>query len=268
MLDSAQQISSGETHRFADWSADGKILASSADGHVLTIVPGSSPAHLTLRQTPDSLPVACGDGRYLVYVSRTGTATDIWRVDAADGGNPFQITKTGTVQAGNSGVACAPDGKWVAFAGPNPNGGGGAAWRVSIDGGPLTKLIDNLDRPRVAISRDGKMIAVHLWGKTPNSPSVLAAVSANGGDPIFRFDAPAALFGPGWSPDSKALQYTLVREGVSNVWEQPLAGGPAKQLTHFKTDLILDFAWSLDGKRLALTRGNFNSNVVLISNFQ
>jgi eukaryotic-like serine/threonine-protein kinase len=267
-LDGAQQISSGETHTFADWTADGKLLISSADGHVLTMVPGNPPVHLTLRQTPVSLPVACGDGRYLIYASRTGTATDLWRVDAADGGNPLQITKTGTVQAVNSGTACSPDGKWVAFAGPNPDGGGGAAWRVPIDGGPLTKLIDNLDRPRVNISRDGKMVAVHLWGKTPNSPSTLAAVPADGGDPVFRFDAPAAMFGPGWSPDSKSLQYTLVREGVANLWEQPLAGGPAKQLTHFKTDLILDFAWSLDGKQLVLTRGNFNSNVVLISNFQ
>ncbi len=267
-LDNAQQISSGETHTFADWTADGKLLTSSADGRVLTTAPGGSPAHLTLRQTPASLPVACGDGHYLVYVSRTGTATDLWRVDAADGGNPLQITKTGTVDPVNSGVACSPDGKWVAFSGPNPGGGGGAAWRVPIDGGPLRKLIDNLDRPRVAISRDGKMIAVHLWGKTPNSPSVLAAAPAEGGDPLFRFDAPAALFGPGWSPDSKALQYSLVREGVANLWEQPLAGGPARQLTHFKTDLILDFAWSLDGKQLVLTRGNFNSNVVLISNFQ
>ena len=130
------------------------------------------------------------------------------------------------------------------------------------------KLIDNLDRPRVAISPDGKMIAVHLWGKTPSSPSVLAAVPAEGGEPLFRFDSPAALFGPSWAPDSKALQYAMVRDGVSNIWGQPLAGGPPTQLTHFKTDLILDFAWSLDGKQLALTRGNFNSNVVLISNFQ
>ena len=71
-----------------------------------------------------------------------------------------------------------------------------------------------------------------------------------------------------WSPDGKAFQYVLIREGVGNLWEQPLSGGPAKQLTHFKTDLIQDYAWSLDGKQLALSRGNFNSNVVLISNFQ
>jgi Tol biopolymer transport system component len=60
----------------------------------------------------------------------------------------------------------------------------------------------------------------------------------------------------------------LTRDGVSNLWEQPLTGGPTNQLTHFKNELILDFAWSFDGKQLAMARGNFNSNVVLISNFQ
>jgi hypothetical protein len=51
-----------------------------------------------------------------------------------------------------------------------------------------------------------------------------------------------------WSPDSKAFQYVLVREGVGNLWEQPLKGGPARQLTHFKASWIMDFAWSLDGQ--------------------
>jgi hypothetical protein len=96
----------------------------------------------------------------------------------------------------------------------------------------------------------------------------LAAVSAQGGDPVYRFDAPPGLFGLNWSPDSKSFNYALTRDGVSNLWEQPLSGGPARQLTHFKTDLIFDFAWSEDGKQLSLARGNRNSNVVLISNFQ
>jgi Tol biopolymer transport system component len=167
---------------------------------------------------------------------------------------------------GNSRISCSPDGKWVAFLAANP-AGGITAWRIPIDGGSATKLADNIDRSRVAISPDGKMVALHLWGKTPSSPSVLAAVPAAGGDPLYHFDAPPGLSGLAWSPDGKALEYALTREGVGNLWEQPLSGGPAKQLTHFKSDLILDFAWSLDGKQLVLARGNPNSNVVLISNF-
>jgi Tol biopolymer transport system component len=76
------------------------------------------------------------------------------------------------------------------------------------------------------------------------------------------------MFGLAWSPDGKSFQYVLTRGGVSNLWDQPLSGGPARQLTHFKAATILDFAWSHDGKQLVLARGNRNSNVVLISNFQ
>jgi Tol biopolymer transport system component len=221
-----------------------------------------------LRESPENLPAACGGGRYLVYVSRSGPTSDVWRVDAADGGNPVQITKLGTVvMRVASKIACSSDGKWVAFLVTNPTAGV-SAWRVPVDGGEPTKLIENIDRPRIVISPDDKMVAVHLWGKTATSASVLAAVPAQGGEPLFHFDAPPGMFGLSWSPDGKSFQYVLTRDGVSNLWEQPLSGGSARQLTHFKAATILDFAWSHDGKQLVLARGNRNSNVVLISNFQ
>ena len=56
--------------------------------------------------------------------------------------------------------------------------------------------------------------------------------------------------------------------GVSNIWTQPLDGGEPKQLTDFKDQRIFNFAWSRDGKQLALSRGVVNSDVVLISGFK
>jgi serine/threonine protein kinase len=267
-LDDARQVSSGEPHSLVGWSADGKVLTTGVDGHLLKVpVDAGSPVHVPLREPPQVLPEACGDGHYLVYVARSGPTSDVWRVDA-DGSNPLQITKVGSVvMRAASKISCSPDGKWVAYQVTNPTTGG-SAWRVPIDGGTPTKLSENIDRPRVAISPDGTMVAVHLWGKTATSPSVLAAVPAQGGDPVYHFDAPAGMFYLEWSPDSKSFDYVLTRDGVGNLWEQPLHGGPAHQITHFKANLILDFAWSQDGKQLALARGNRNSNVVLISNFQ
>jgi eukaryotic-like serine/threonine-protein kinase len=267
-LDEAQQVSSGEPHALAGWMADGKLITAGSDGHIETMSPErGTPTHLALREAAQTLPSACGDGRYLVYVARTGATSDVWRVDA-DGGNPTQLTKVGSITTRQaSKIDCSRDGKWIAFTATNPSTGA-SAWRASVDGGAPAKLTENIDRPRIAISPDGQLVAVHLWGKTPTSPSVLAAIPAQGGDPVYHFDAPAGMFGLTWSPDSKSFQYVLTREGVSNLWEQPLASGPAKQLTHFKTAIIFDFAWSLDGKQLALARGNRNSNVVLISNFQ
>ena len=50
-----------------------------------------------------------------------------------------------------------------------------------------------------------------------------------------------------------------------NLWSQPLDGGPPKQVTDFKSDEIFSFAWSRDGKQLALARGVETGDVVLIT---
>jgi len=55
------------------------------------------------------------------------------------------------------------------------------------------------------------------------------------------------------------------RGGVSNIWIQPLAGGPARQLTNFTADRIWDFDWAPDN-RLILARGPRNQDLVLIRN--
>jgi hypothetical protein len=60
----------------------------------------------------------------------------------------------------------------------------------------------------------------------------------------------------------------LTRNGASNIWEQPLTGGPPYQLTKFTSGLIANFAWSRDGKQLLLTKFNRTSDVILISNFR
>jgi Tol biopolymer transport system component len=67
-----------------------------------------------------------------------------------------------------------------------------------------------------------------------------------------------------WSPDGKSLLYSVNSNNVSNVWNQPLDGGPAKQVTDFKEMLITSFSWSRDGKQLATTRGNLLRDAVLI----
>ncbi len=68
-----------------------------------------------------------------------------------------------------------------------------------------------------------------------------------------------------WTPDGQALAYFARKDAASNIWLQPLSGGPARQLTHFATDYIWDFAWTPDN-RLILARGTVNQDLVLFSN--
>jgi hypothetical protein len=51
---------------------------------------------------------------------------------------------------------------------------------------------------------------------------------------------------------------------VSNIWTQPLDGGPARQITNFQSDHIFWFEWSPDGRQLGVSRGAITSDVVMI----
>lgn len=71
-----------------------------------------------------------------------------------------------------------------------------------------------------------------------------------------------------WMPDGKSLVYIDQRDNVSNLWRQPLDGGPPRQLTSFITEVIHQFAFAPDGRRLILSRGVSNYDVALIRNFR
>jgi Tol biopolymer transport system component len=68
-----------------------------------------------------------------------------------------------------------------------------------------------------------------------------------------------------WTSDGKSLAYIDTRNGVSNIWLQPVDGGSAKQLTNFNAEQIFYFDWSQGGKNFAITRGTITSDVISIS---
>ena len=89
----------------------------------------------------------------------------------------------------------------------------------------------------------------------------------DGGPPVRTFEVPQnVIFGSlvRWTPDGRALAYITDRDGISNIWIQPLDGSPPKQLTDFKSDAIFWFDWTPDGRQLGVTRGAVTSDVVMI----
>jgi Tol biopolymer transport system component len=67
-----------------------------------------------------------------------------------------------------------------------------------------------------------------------------------------------------WTRDGRSLIFFSAKDLYSNLWLQPVAGGPPRQLTRFKGDLIVSFDLSQDGGRIAVARGRENSDVVMI----
>ena len=115
----------------------------------------------------------------------------------------------------------------------------------------------------VAISPDGKWIASAYFQPTDVKTAIYPI---EGGEPQRILDLSGYNY-IRWTPDGRALAY-VDQKDLSNINSQLIDGGPSKQLTNFKSDLIFSFAWSRDGKQLALARGTLNKDVVLISNFK
>jgi eukaryotic-like serine/threonine-protein kinase len=248
------------------WTPDGQVLYTSSAGGGLNLwavdpVRGDT-RQLTTDGAMNQQPTASPGGRYVIFISaRAGTGVrNVWRMDA-DGGNPTRLT------GGKSEwrPTCSPDGKWVVYHSLNAEGRF-SLWKVSLDGGDPIRLTEQTTY-NAAVSRDGKMIAC-AYAAEPDTPHKLAVFSFDGGQPLKVFDLPPTavdLFR--WTPDGLALTYIDTLNGVSNIWSQPLNGGPPKRLTDFKADQILSFDWSRDGQQLAIARGSYDSDVVLISDF-
>jgi Tol biopolymer transport system component len=79
---------------------------------------------------------------------------------------------------------------------------------------------------------------------------------------------PYGMQSPRFTPDNKAIAFLLTRNRATNIWQQPLTGGPMVQITHFPSGDIFSFAWSKDGKKLAFSRGTRKTDVVMMSGFR
>jgi Tol biopolymer transport system component len=182
----------------------------------------------------------------------------------ADGSNQKQLTGSAF---GSLGPRFTPDGQWVIFFTVTESGTPKIA-KVSIEGGDAMELTDYWT-VLPTISPDGKLIAAGYQDEQQNAH--FAIIPLSGGKPIKVLPMPSTAFpvaGLEWTPDSSTLVYVQNRNGVSNIWGQPIDGDPPKQLTNFKSDLIFKFALSADSRELVLARGTRTRDVVLIRNFR
>jgi Tol biopolymer transport system component/DNA-binding winged helix-turn-helix (wHTH) protein len=245
------------------WAPDGRILytteARGSSDIWMINADGTGQNQLTIDARDNLRPSVSPDGRYVVCASnRTGDHC-VWRVDI-DGSNPKQLSNE--IEARHPEIT--PDGQWVVYSALGS--GKLTLWKASIEGGNQVQLTDYYSS-NPAVSPDGKQIAFMFLDEQATSKRLkIAFIPFSGGPPIKALD-----LGPKrvrWTSDGRALTYIDTRNGVSNIWTQPIDGSPPKQLTNFMTDQIFAHSWSKDGKQLACARGSWNSDVVLISSIR
>jgi TolB protein len=244
------------------WTPNGQIVHTSPAQGTPSIWLVSENGTGNKQLTPDSssnhFPSVTSDGRYVVFLSdRTGNM-NVWRMDP-DGSNQVQLTNG----RDDSWPWCSPDGQWVIY--HSLVQGKRALHRVSIDGGDSQQLTD-YSSVCPTVSPDGRWISCYYRAE-PKVPWKWAIIPFDGGLPVKTFEVPENVVFTSlvrWTPDGRALAYSASRDGISNIWIQPLDSSPRKQLTDFKSDEIFWFDWSPDGRQLSVSRGAVTSDVVLI----
>ena len=244
-----------------NWTPDGRIVywTNASDRYDFIIMggDGSDPKTLPL-ETYKWTPEVCRDGRTLVYVGIHDGQYTVLRSDL-DGSKPQPLSEGAAAWE----PQCSPDGKWVLYGALD----GPGLWKVPIAGGKPVQLWDK-DCGGPGISPDGKWVACVSSDQNRGKFTVLPF---EGGTPTKLFDIPPTYDGEcplRWTPDGHGITYAGKSGGVSNLYVQPLSGGAPRPLTHFVSEEIGWFAWSWDGKQIAIARGTGSSDAVLLTNFR
>jgi Tol biopolymer transport system component/predicted Ser/Thr protein kinase len=259
--DSARPITSGGRSARASWSTDGRIVydkrGSRGETKIWVMKPdGSGARQLTANlELFNRAPRVSVDGRYIIFISEN-VSPHLWRMDI-DGNNTKQLTNNprDLLQVGCPEIT--PDGKWVLYAKWGPEWG---IWKIPIEGGDPVRINNTPNAAFPTVSPDGKMLAYTHADESQKIEVAVTSLEENA--PEKHFDVATEILR--WAPGGQSLLYVNTADGVSNIWSQPISGGPPQQVTHFKSLLIRNFDLSRDGKQLLMNRGTTTRDVVLI----
>ena len=239
------------------WTPDGwLVFPQGGDIRILDPKGGEKVVMSDKSHLPDQVAV-CGNGRYLVYRQlgkAAKTAENLWRMDA-NGSNPTQLT----FGHNETDVRCALDDKWVYYMDAADNF---LPKRVPLEGGAPEAVFDSV-LGGAALSPDGKTL-VTLETREVEHKLMLKFVSTTDKKSWYHDVDQRASRPLEFTADGKAVAYTVHEKGVDNVWLQPLDSSPYRQLTHFTSERIAQFAFSPDGSQIAFERGHTESDAVLL----
>jgi Tol biopolymer transport system component/predicted Ser/Thr protein kinase len=241
------------------WTPDGKIMTF-ADGELGLLDPSDKISTPLPGQGIRFIPTPCGDGKTFVYSAYTANHEQHMMHSSLDRADGKEITNAAFDWAG----VCSPDGTWAAY--QSHTKGTWQILRVPITGGTPQTLYTAGRVWGLGISADGKRVG--FAASTPDDKMQFVVVPAEGGAPLQRIDVLPDSDEWQMSPDGSGFHYVVHNGDVDNLWYQSLAGFPPEQITHFAGDHIYSYAFSRDGKRLALTRGNSRQDAVMLSNFR
>jgi Tol biopolymer transport system component len=235
------------------WAGDRLIYPRMSNGQLLLTsgIPGGDAPVDVLSKDFEHFS-ATSDGGTIVF-----TATDgIWKAEA-DGRHAVQIA------SGDAGyLQVTRDDRSVLFL--STRSGLQSPWIVSIEGGSPVQVANLFaGAGAIDVSPDGKSLMFGTTGSGGSFQFVICELPTCTTRRVLAVPATSTLRRYRWTPDGRGIADILAPG--SNIWIVPLDGSPPHQLTHFTERSIQDFAWSHDGKRLAVARTTTMNDIVLVT---
>ena len=247
------------------WLKAGRLLVLDFEGHISTLNENGSDRNVVFQT---DLPIfgmaVCRDGEHALFVKPTkGTkALNVYSLEI-NGGKTTQVTN-GKFDLSPD---CAPDSR--SFIYTTMVNGKKLLMSIPFSGGQPRQLSEEFVEV-AAISPDGQNIAMlTVEGAGVQTHLVVKVIPSNGGAPIKSVEPNPLISGVlQVSDDGKAIYYPIKEKGVSNLVRQPLNGEPMTRVTDFRQLDIRGYAYDWPRKKLAITRGRVNSDVVVLSQQQ
>ena len=178
-----------------------------------------------------------------------------------DGSGASSLASEGIVRF----PVCLSDGKSVSYG--TYGSGRYTGWNVPLSGGVPRKLFEAQGSNPLRFSSDGHY-SLNIKADTTASETLafeLRDLSSPNSIRTITTDVRFAFSTAAFSPDHKAIAYSIQQGGGEAILLQPLDGSPTKILTDFVPSRITDFGWSPSGDQLAVLRTHATSDVVLIT---
>jgi hypothetical protein len=240
---------------------DGRLVYTTEDGgrwSLWTMTPdgGERAPLLTLAPSETILGVAVSGRSDVFFSVRTSAGIEI-RVTGADGSDRGVAVR----DVSNDSIGVARDGTLVYG---SLVGGAPRLFRLDAVGASPFPVTDGLGFVP-SIEPSGKRIAFYSIDESERFR--IDVVPRDGGEPIWS--APA-------DPPNATSRLIFREDGLflntmpgdrTNVWLLPLDGSAPRRITNFDDQNLFDFAFSDDGRTLAVARGPRVRDAVLVKNF-
>ncbi|MBK8305365.1 MAG: PD40 domain-containing protein [Chloracidobacterium sp.] len=275
-LQNQKQITFGNLNRDGTsgltWSPEGRIVYTTritGNIDIWSITPGNGARNQLTENagTKNENPFVTADGKYIYYESTRTGRQHIWRA-GTDGSDPTQITFADNET--DFFPVVSPDGNTLYYIQRTPKSN--IIWRQSLADGKREMITQpgKLSPGRfLSISSDGRYLLFDdIKDDKKNDDSEIVIVDLlNGGEPRFVIigtaSAPVTI-----SADGHFVDYYEHRPESSKFWRQPIdTPGERKLLFELPKIRIESFAWSRDGKTLALARGRSDNDAIVLTGF-